>query len=252
MRINICGVGIDKYSFDEVVERIVDHALSDRTPEYVVTPNAMHILTLQKDAHFREIYRRAFLVVPDGVSLLWAAKFLNTPLNGRVNGTDLFEKLCVVASKTGLKVFLLGGRPGAAEKAQETLEVRYPGLKIVGIHCPPYNFEYQPEELELINAKIKAANPDLLFVGLGAPKQEKWIAASYQEIEVPISFGIGVSFELVANMVSRAPVWMQKIGLEWLFRLIVEPGRLWKRYVIGNPLFIWLVLKQRLGIFRFK
>ncbi|MBW4564848.1 MAG: WecB/TagA/CpsF family glycosyltransferase [Mojavia pulchra JT2-VF2] len=252
MRVDIGGIKIDKYSFDEVVERIVGHALSGKAPEYVVTPNAMHILTLQKDAHFREIYRQAFLVVPDGVSLLWSAKFLNTPLNGRVNGTDLFEKLCAIASQKGLKVFLLGGRPGAAEKAKETLEARHPELKIVGTYCPPYNFEFQKAELELINSKIKAANPDLLFVGLGAPKQEKWIAANYQELGVPISVGIGVSFELVANMVTRAPVWMQKMGLEWLFRLIVEPSRLWKRYIIGNPLFIWLVLKQRLGILKFQ
>ena len=248
MRINICGVEIDQYNFDEVLERIVNHAVAGRSPEYVVTPNAMHILSLQTDAPFREIYRQAFLVVPDGVSLLWSAKFLNTPLNGRVNGTDLFEQLCAVAVGTGLKVFLLGGRAGAADTAKAILEARYPGLKIVGTHCPPYGFEAQSAELALINAKIKAANPDLLFVGLGAPKQEKWIAANYQELAVPISVGIGVSFELVANMVSRAPVWMQRTGLEWLFRLIVEPSRLWKRYVIGNPLFILLVLKQRLGL----
>jgi N-acetylglucosaminyldiphosphoundecaprenol N-acetyl-beta-D-mannosaminyltransferase len=248
MRINICGVEIDEYNFEEVLERIVNHAVTGRSPEYVVTPNAMHILSLQKDASFREIYRKAFLVVPDGVSLLWSANFLNTPLNGRVNGTDLFEQLCAIAADKGLKVFLLGGRTGAADAAREILETRHPNLRIVGTHCPPYGFEAQPAELALINAKIQAANPDLLFVGLGAPKQEKWIAANYQQLSVPISVGIGVSFELVANMVSRAPVWMQKTGLEWLFRLIVEPGRLWKRYIIGNPLFIWLVLKQRLGL----
>jgi N-acetylglucosaminyldiphosphoundecaprenol N-acetyl-beta-D-mannosaminyltransferase len=248
MRINICGVEIDNYSFDEVVERIINHALAAGDPEYVVTPNAIHIVDLQQDAHFREIYRQAFLVVPDGVSLLWSAKLLNSPLNGRVNGTDLLEKLCATAATTGLKVFLLGGRPGAAATAQATLEARYPDLKIVGTHCPPYGFETQTGELALINSKIKAANPDLLFVGLGAPKQEKWIAANYQQLAVPISVGIGVSFELVANMVRRAPVWMQKTGLEWLFRLIVEPGRLWKRYIIGNPLFILLVLKQRFGL----
>jgi N-acetylglucosaminyldiphosphoundecaprenol N-acetyl-beta-D-mannosaminyltransferase len=248
MRINICGVEIDRYNFDEVLERIVNHAVAGRSPAYVVTPNAMHILSLQKDAPFREIYRQAFLVVPDGVSLLWSAKFLNTPLNGRVNGTDLFERLCAVAAAQELKVFLLGGRPGAADTAKQILAARHQGLEIVGTYCPPYGFESQSAELALINAKIKAANPDLLFVGLGAPKQEKWIAANYQELGVPISVGIGVSFELVANMVSRAPVWMQKTGLEWLFRLIVEPTRLWKRYVIGNPLFILLVLKQRLGL----
>jgi N-acetylglucosaminyldiphosphoundecaprenol N-acetyl-beta-D-mannosaminyltransferase len=248
MRVNICGIEIDRYNFDQVLDRITNHAIAGRDPEYVVTPNAMHIISLQEDAAFREIYRQAFLVVPDGVSLLWSAKFLNTPLNGRVNGTDLFEQLCAVAAERGLKVFLLGGRERAADAAREILEARHPALKIVGTHCPPYGFESQSTELALINAKIIAAQPDLLFVGLGAPKQEKWIAANYQQLGVPISVGIGVSFELVANMVSRAPVWMQKTGLEWLFRLIVEPGRLWKRYIIGNPLFILLVLKQRLGL----
>jgi N-acetylglucosaminyldiphosphoundecaprenol N-acetyl-beta-D-mannosaminyltransferase len=248
MRVNICGIEIDRYNFDQVLDRITNHAIAGRDPEYVVTPNAMHIISLQEDAAFREIYRQAFLVVPDGVSLLWSAKFLNTPLNGRVNGTDLFEQLCAVAAERGLKVFLLGGRERAADAAREILEARHPALKIVGTHCPPYGFESQSTELALIIAKIIAAQPDLLFVGLGAPKQEKWIAANYQQLGVPISVGIGVSFELVANMVSRAPVWMQKTGLEWLFRLIVEPGRLWKRYIIGNPLFILLVLKQRLGL----
>ena len=252
MSVNIGGIKIDGYSFDEVVERIVAHALSDGAPEYVVTPNAQHILTLQEDAHFREIYRKAFLSVPDGVSLLWAANFLQTPLNGRVNGTDLFEKLCAIASEKGLKIFLMGGRPGAADKAKETLEKRHPNLKIVGTHCPPYGFESQPAELALINSKIKAASPDILFVGLGAPKQENWIYANYQELGVPISVGIGVSFEMVADMVKRAPVLMQKTGLEWFFRLMVEPRRLWQRYIIGNPLFIWLVLRQRLGLYKFK
>jgi N-acetylglucosaminyldiphosphoundecaprenol N-acetyl-beta-D-mannosaminyltransferase len=252
MSINIGGVKIDEYSFDEVVERIVEHALSGGAPEYVVTPNAQHILTLQEDAHFREIYSKAFLVVPDGVSLLWAAKFLQTPLNGRVNGTDLFEKLCAIASEKGLKMFLMGGRPGAADKAKETLERRHPNLKIVGTHCPPYGFESQPAELALINSKIKAAAPDILFVGLGAPKQENWIYANYLDLGVPISVGIGVSFEMVADMVKRAPVLMQKTGLEWFFRLMVEPRRLWQRYIIGNPLFILLVLRQRLGLYKFK
>jgi len=251
MKVNICGVEIDKYTFDEVVETLTHQTLRGKAPEYVVTPNAQHILTLQKDAHFREIYRNAFLVVPDGVSLLWAAKFLQTPLKGRVNGTDLFERLCAIAAEKELKIFLLGGRPGASQKAKETLQSRYPGLNIVGIHCPPYGFESNPAELALINANIKAAAPHILFVGLGAPKQEYWIYANYQELGVPISVGIGVSFELVADMVKRAPVWMRKRGLEWFFRLIVEPRRLWQRYIVGNPHFILLVLMQRLGLSKF-
>ena len=250
MRVNICGVKIDNYSFNDVVERISDHAMKGVAPSYVVTPNAQHVLSLQRDADFRRIYEKAFLTVPDGVSLLWSAKFLQTPLNGRVNGTDLFEELSAVAERKGLKVFLLGGRPGAAEAAKKTLQARHPNLQIVGTHCPPYGFESQPQELASINSKIKAAAPDILFVGLGAPKQEKWIYQNYQELGVPVSLGIGVSFELVADMVQRAPLWMQKWGLEWLFRLIVEPKRLWKRYVMGNPQFMWLEIKQRLGFYK--
>jgi N-acetylglucosaminyldiphosphoundecaprenol N-acetyl-beta-D-mannosaminyltransferase len=249
MRIKICGIEIDRYSFNEVTDTIVNHCRNKGDPEYVVTPNAMHIVSLQNDADFRNIYHRAFLVVPDGVSLLWAAKFLKTPLNDRINGTDLFEKLCTIASEEGFKVFLLGGRPGAAQKAQEVLQIRHPNLEIVGTYCPTYGFENKPEELKFIQSKIQSVTPDLLFVGLGAPKQEKWIANNYLSIKVPVSLGIGVSFELVAGMVNRAPVWMQKSGLEWLFRLIVEPQRLWKRYIIGNPTFIWLVIKQRLRMY---
>ncbi|PSB49856.1 glycosyltransferase [Cyanosarcina cf. burmensis CCALA 770] len=248
MRTTICGIKIDKYNFDEVVERILNHLLAESNPAYVVTPNAMHILTLQKDERFQEIYRQAFLVVPDGVSLLWAAKFLQIPLNGRVNGTDLFEKLCEVAASKELKIFLLGGRSGAADKAAKILQARHIGLKIVGTYCPPYGFEDDAAELALINGKIKDVAPHILFVGLGAPKQEKWIYDNYQQLKVPMCIGIGVSFELVAGMVQRAPVWMQKNGLEWLFRLIAEPKRLWQRYIFGNPLFIWLVLKQKLGL----
>jgi len=248
MRASICGVKIDRHSFDEVVEAITNYAVSGDVPEYVVTPNAQHVLTFQKDAYFRDIYHKAFLVVPDGVPLLWAAKLLKTPLNGRVNGTDLFEQLCAIAADKDLKVFLLGGRPRAADKAAQVLQSRHPTLNIAGTYCPPYGFEADAEELAKINRIIKIAAPHILFVGLGAPKQEYWIYANYKEVGVPISIGIGVSFELVSGMVTRAPVWMQKIGLEWFFRLMMEPRRLWQRYLIGNALFVWLVLKQRLGL----
>jgi len=251
MKANICGVKIDKFTLDEAIESIVHYALAGAAPKYVVTPNAHHILLLQKDAHFREIYQNAFLVVADGVPLVWASKFLGEPLPGRVNGTDLFERLCEVASEKGLRVFMLGGRPGAADSAAQILQHKHPGLNIVGTYCPPYGFEADTAEMALINTKIRAAEPHILFVGLGAPKQEYWMYANCQQIDVPISLGIGVSFELVSGMVTRAPRWMQKLGLEWFFRLIVEPRRLWKRYIIGNPSFLWLVFKQRLALLPF-
>ena len=246
MKVNLCGVNIDALSFDEVISIVEQKLLSDRKPNYIVTPNAQHIVILQKDRHFQKIYHNAFLSVPDGVPLLWAAKLMNAPLKGRVNGTDLFEKLCEVSAEKGFKVFLLGGRPQAADRTAEVLCQKHPQLQIVGTYCPPYGFEQDTKEPEKIEAKIKAAAPDILFVALGSPKQEKWIDANYQKLGIPISIGIGASFEFVSGMVRRAPKWMQKLGWEWLYRLLVEPRRLWKRYIFGNALFIFLVLKQLL------
>jgi N-acetylglucosaminyldiphosphoundecaprenol N-acetyl-beta-D-mannosaminyltransferase len=250
MKVNVCNVLVDQFDFDEVVEAIVQHALSGAKPSYVIPHNTQCVVLLQKDAHFREICKDAFLVVPDGVPLLWAASFLRTPLRGRVNGTDLFEHLCAIAGERGLKIFFLGGRPGSAVNAAKILCARYSDLDIVGTYCPPYGFESDTAELAKINETIKAAAPHILFVGLGAPKQEYWIYANHQETGVPISIAVGGSFELVAGVVKRAPKWMQKLGLEWFYRLLKEPRRLWQRYLVCNTLFIWLVLKQRLGLLR--
>lgn len=248
MKINLCGVCINNYSFDEVVKKIITHAESKHDSQYVVTPNAQHLVTLQHDSYFREIYQGAFLSVPDGVPLLWAAKFLRTPLKNRVNGTDLFEKVCEIASDKELKVFFLGGRPGAVDTVAEVLSKRHSNLIISGTYCPPYGFESDANELSKINELIKSASPHILFVGLGAPKQEKWIYENYKDLNIPISIGIGVSFELVSGMVRRAPKVMQSLGLEWFFRLLMEPKRLWKRYIVGNVIFVWLVIKQKLGL----
>lgn len=247
--VNICGVRIDNYSLNESIEEIINHILFNQKPKYVVTPNAQHIILLQNDRDFQEVYQNAFLSVPDGVPLLWAARLLKTPLSGRVNGTDLFEKLCKVAAEQDLKVFLLGGSPGVAEKTKITLQKHNPQLKVVGTYCPFYGFESDPIELARINHTIQTANPDILFVALGSPKQELWIYNNYKSLGVPISLGIGASFELVSGVVPRAPKLMQRIGMEWLFRLVMEPRRLWKRYVICNTLFVWLILKECLKIY---
>jgi N-acetylglucosaminyldiphosphoundecaprenol N-acetyl-beta-D-mannosaminyltransferase len=248
---NVCGARIDAQSIDQVVESVIEYATKPAAPpQYVVTANAQHVLLLQENAQFRAVYRDAFLSVPDGVPLLWAARFLGNRLPGRVNGTDLFERLAEAAAHTGLRIFLLGGRPGAANKTAQVLESRYPGLCISGTYCPPYGFETDQAESVRINQEIRAAAPDLLFVGLGSPKQEFWIYANHQKNAVPISIGIGASFEFVSGMVKRAPAWMQKAGLEWLFRLTTEPQRLWMRYLIGNPRFAWCVLRQKMGLLK--
>jgi N-acetylglucosaminyldiphosphoundecaprenol N-acetyl-beta-D-mannosaminyltransferase len=243
--VTIAGMRIDALGFDDVVETLRDQA--SRTgvgSSYVVTPNAHHVMIYQDDALFRQVYRDAFLVVPDGVPLLWAAKFLGVPLPGRVNGTDLFERLCEVAAQHGLRVYLLGGRTGAAEAAASVLRGRHRSLNVCGLYSPPVGFERDAAESKKIVDQINAASPDFLFVGLGAPKQEYWMYNNRQELNGGIALGIGVSFEFVGGIVARAPTILQRTGLEWLFRLLSEPKRLWKRYLVGNVTFCRLVLAQ--------
>lgn len=244
-RVEIAGTRIDPLTLGGAVERIVAHARERGAPSFVVTPNAHHVSMLQSSDVLRTSYASAWLVLADGVPLVWASRLLGTPLPGRVNGTDLFEATCAAAAEAGLSVFLMGGRPGAAEAAARVLTERHPALRVAGTYCPPFGFERDPAESERALEAVRAAAPDVLFVGLGAPKQEKWMHDHVERAGVPVALGIGVSFELVAGMVRRAPRWMQRTGLEWLFRLGMEPKRLWKRYAVTNPHFVWLVMRQR-------
>jgi len=243
-RIDICGIRIDNVSFKETIGKI-EGFISDRSNVYAVTPNIDHIVKLQMNEEFRNIYSGASLVLADGMPVIWASKFLGTPLKERISGADLFTRLCAAAAEKRYKVFFLGGREGAASGACEALRKRYPDIQIAGFYSPPFGFENDENENVKIVNMVKAANPDILFVGLGAPKQEKWIYSHYKELRVPVSIGIGAAFEFVSGMVKRAPRWMQKAGLEWLWRLLMEPGRLWKRYLVEDMRFFWLVLKQK-------
>lgn len=243
-RSRICGVEIHAATFDESVSAILAQAALPHEMKYVVTPNAAHVVLLQQDERFRRVYDDAFLVVPDGVPLIWAGRLLDQMLPERVNGTDLFEALCAGSAERLLRVFLLGGREGAAAAAATVLKGRHPALEISGVYSPPFGFERDAAECENIVARINRTRPDLLFVGLGAPKQEYWMYDYRDRLDVGVALGIGVSFEFVGGVVRRAPRWMQRAGLEWLFRLVMEPARLWKRYVVGNVQFCFLVARQ--------
>jgi len=244
--INLCGVKISSISLEETLSQ-VDQWVQSRTLSYIVTPNVDHLVKLRGDAEFRRIYETASLVLPDGMPVLWAAGFLGTPLKEKISGSDLFLEICSIAVERGYKLFFLGGRPSAAYGTAEALRKKHPNINIAGVRCPPLGFEKDKEENSNIVDMIKKANPDILFVGLGSPKQEKWIYAHRYEYQAPVSIGIGGSFEFVSGMVKRAPKWMQRIGLEWLWRIMMEPGRLWKRYLIDDMPFFWLVLKQKMG-----
>ncbi len=243
-RVRVGGAAVDPCTADQAVRWIVDRARAGGPPALVVTPNAHHAVLLREDARFRAVCEGAWLSVADGMSLVWASRLLGTPVPERVSGVDLFESVCGAAAGTGLGVFFLGGRAGAAEGAARTLQARYPGLRIAGTHCPPHGFEAEAAEAARAVEAVRAAAPDILFVALGAPRQELWMHEHALALGVPVSAGIGASFDFVSGMLPRAPAWVQRAGLEWLFRTLVEPGRLWRRYARTNPRFVALVLRQ--------
>ncbi len=242
------GIGhalVDSCSFDEVCEAIALHAKVGGKPAFVTTANAQHVVLLDQDKRLREIYERADLVVPDGFSLLLAARLHGRFLQERVAGVDMFQKLCELAAENELHVFLLGGLPKSADLAAEVLQKRSSTLRIT-TYCPPFGFEKTATGLEETAQAIRSAKPDLLFVALGAPKQEFWIYEHGLKLSVPLSMGVGGSFEMVAGVVRRAPVWAQNFGCEWLYRLCREPRRMWRRYLIGNLEFAAIVVRQRI------
>ena len=242
----VLGVPIDNLTMPETLVRI-EKLIEAGTFSYVVTPNVDHVMKLRSDASFRGIYRGASLVVPDGVPLLWASRLLGAPLQERINGTDLMVKLCELAARRGYSVFLLGGNRGTAEKAGARLKESLPDLALAGHHCPEMGFEKDPVQCRRIQKLVAASGADILFVGLGAPKQERWIACYGRGCNVALAIGIGVSFSFVAGEIRRAPRWMQRSGLEWFWRMLAEPRRLLKRYLVEDMPFVWLVAKAWLG-----
>lgn len=220
----------------EAVRLMLD-AAQDPEPSFAVTPNVDHVVMLRRLPEFRAAYDRASIVTADGMPLLWAARLKKTPLKQRVCGSDLVGPLCEGAAAKGLSVYLLGGRPGAAEEAARRLQERYPGLKIAGTACPPMGFHSDPVENSKVIDAVLEAKPDILFVGLGAPKQELWMSENLEKLQVPFSIGVGASIEFTAGYVQRAPGWMQNSGLEWAYR-IYRDRRLVKRYLWNDLPFI--------------
>lgn len=213
-------------------------------PLTIVGPNA-HLVTLaEKNDRFAAAMQEAHLAVPDGISVVWASRMLGAPIPERVTGGDLMERMCAEAAHYGFRVFFLGGLPGAAVMAAHNLRLRYPGLTICGTYCPAVGFEASPPEMERVLEEVNAAEPDLLCVAFGAPKQEIWMQEYRSRLRVGAILPVGAAFDTQAGLRRRAPEWIQRLGLEWCFRLMMEPRRLWRRYLVGNAEFVALVLRQ--------
>lgn len=233
-RVRIDGLEFDDVTMEEATKRIVELAKLRDKPRYVCTGNLDHLAIAEIDDEFRRAYQEADFVVADGAPVVWLSKLGGTPLKERVAGSDLFWTLGRASAEEGVTLFFLGGVPGAAEAAKKELEKRWPGVNVAGIYCPPFETFATKAEQDRIAQEVKKAKPDILLVAFGAPKQEKWIAANKDRLGVPVSIGVGGSFEMAAGMLERAPVWMRTIGLEWFHRFAQEPRRLFQRYIVRD------------------
>lgn len=237
-RVSVDEIEFDKVTMKDAVRRIVRMARRRDRPRFVCTGNLDHLVLADRDPDFRAAYKKADLVVADGAPVVWlsriASRAAGGPLPERVAGSDLFWELARVSSEQNLRLFLLGGLPGSAAKTAEIVERRHPGVRIAGTYCPPSDRFDSKEEQARIRRVVRRASPDVLLVAFGAPKQEKWIMRTKDALGVPVSIGMGGVFEIVAGIRRRAPVWLQRAGLEWFYRFVQEPRRLFRRYFIDD------------------
>jgi len=237
------GIKFDKVDLSEAVKKVFS-AVEHNSMIQVCVTNVYSTVLMQNDAEFRKINNSAGLVVADGMPIVWLSKLMSYPLPCRIAGSDLFFELCKEASRKGYSFYFLGSTNKVLDIIRKNLKVKFPDLRIAGMYSPPYTDKFSEHENNEILRKINEVKPDILWVGMTAPKQEKWIFHNLDKLNVKVAIGVGAVFDFVAGTAQRAPVWMQKMGLEWLFRFVQEPRRMWKRYLIGNTIFIWLVLKE--------
>ena len=237
-RVNILGVDVDAVTMAEAVD-VVRRAMDTRVGIMVATANAEMLMRATHDEELRRILNASALVVPDGAGTVWAARHLGHAMPERVAGYDLAQELLRCAPAEGRRVYFFGSAPGVAEKAKAKAEQLYPGIEIVGVR----NGFFSPADNAAIIAEIRAARPDLLLVALGVPKQEKWIAAHLAALDVPVAIGVGGTLDVMAGVMKRAPYWMQKAKLEWLFRGLMQPKRAGR--LLALPKFVLKVHASR-------
>ncbi len=243
-RVQVLNLGIDNLTQAELLAGL-DRGI-------IFTPNVDHLTKLQKDREFYQAYECADYRLCDGKILQYAARFLGSPIQEKISGSDFFPAFCDYhRHNSQVRVFLLGARPGIAAQAQININQKAGRPLVVGTYSPPFGFDQDPEECAQAIAQVHQSGANVLGVGLGAPKQEKFIARYHALMpEVKIFLAIGATIDFEAGAVPRSPQWMSNIGLEWFYRLMREPRRLWRRYLYENPLFLILVLQQKLGVYR--
>jgi len=245
-KINIAGTGISNVTLAETMD-LFDAFIANKQKKRICVTPVNCVVWAHSDPSLKAIYNEADLTLCDGVPLIWASQFLGDGnLKGRVTGLDLLPQYIQRSYQKGHSQFFLGAKEGVGELLRQESEKKYPGIKINGVYSPPFAEEFEEAENEKMIALINEAAPDILWVSLTAPKQDRWIAKQFDRLNVHIAIGIGGAFEVAAGTIDRAPIWMQKNGLEWFYRFYKEPKRLFRRYMIEAPQFIPLILQQKL------
>ena len=242
--VNILGVGVSAIDPPAAL-RTIDRWIASGERHYVCVSGVHGVMESQRDATLRRIHNRAGLVTPDGMPLVWLSRLKGHRTVARVYGPDLMLDCCRLSVERGYRHFLYGGMEGVPELLAGKLTTRFPGLQIVGSYSPPFR-ALTPAEDEAIVRRINEAEPDIVWIGLSTPKQERWMAEHRDRLRAPVLIGVGAAFDFHAGLKRQAPGWMRRSGLEWLFRLVTEPRRLWKRYLVNNPLFLGRLLHQTL------
>ena len=224
---------IDNVTKEEAIAHI-EECINTRKIGHIITPNVDQVIRIESDKYFKEIYENAELLLADGTPLVWISRWYKKPIKEKICGSDLVPDLCKLAAQNGYLIFLLGSAEGVAAKAAENLKKNNPGLRVAGVYSPPYGFEKDKNEIDKINKMLFNSKADMLFVGMGVPKQDIFIYENMNKYQIPMSFSIGATIDFEAGIQKRAPKWVNHIGMEWLYRLAHDPKRMFKRYIIDD------------------
>jgi N-acetylglucosaminyldiphosphoundecaprenol N-acetyl-beta-D-mannosaminyltransferase len=249
-RANVLGVGIHAVDLPRAVE-MIESAVVERQRGYVCVTGVHGVMEAQRDPEFREIMERALLVVPDGMPMVWVGRAQALGQIGRVFGPDLMSELCRRSAQKHITHFLYGGKAGVAEELRINLERRYPDIQIVGTFTPPF-LPLLPNEQADLEDLLTQLKPDVIWVGLSTPKQERFMSEFVARLSSGVMIGVGAAFDIHTDRLKDAPDWVKSAGLQWLHRLLQEPSRLWKRYLVNNSRFLWRIFLQFSGLARYK
>lgn len=235
---------VNNVSMDEAVNEL-NRLIEEKRKSYVVAVNTDVIIKIESDTYLKKITDEADFTIVDGKPLVWISKWCGRPIKAKISGSDLVPKLCELAEEKGYSIFIIGGKEGIADKAKENIEKIHTEIKIVGTYAPPIGFEKNAKELNRINRMISDAHPDIVIACFGCPKQEKWVYENYKKYNGAISICAGATVDFLAGNIKRAPKWISECGLEWFYRFLKEPKRLFKRYFVEDMKIIKLARKYR-------